>query len=52
MYKRLNQSHRLGIIKQHQLRLTNERVEDFRSTLFEIVDIKNGKQPIDFNPDV
>jgi len=31
--------------------LTNERVEDFRATLTEIVDIKNGNMPKDFYPD-
>ena len=34
------------ILKKHHMKVTRDRVEDFRRTMFEIVDIKNGrKQP-------
>jgi len=36
------------ILKKHNLKLTLDRVQDFRMTLKEIVDIKNGKR----NPDI
>lgn len=37
----------MSIIDKHCLKVTNERVIDFKSTLQEIVDAKNGKIPND-----
>ena len=37
----------LNIIDQHNLKKTRERISDFRSTLKEIVDVKNGIIPFD-----
>jgi hypothetical protein len=32
------------IIRKHRLKLTNERLTDFRQTMKDIVDLKNGRQ--------
>jgi hypothetical protein len=37
----------ISIIDKHHLKVTDERIKDFKSTLKEIVDLKNGKIPYD-----
>lgn len=39
------------IISKHNLRLTQERLENFRGTMKEIIDIKNGKKMEDVELD-
>jgi len=39
------------IIKDHSLKMTEERLNNWRSTMKIIVDCKNGKLPDDVNED-
>lgn len=39
------------IIKKHKLKLTKERLTDFRKTMKDIVDLKNGKRIDDILPE-
>lgn len=39
------------IIKKHRLKLTKDRITDFRQTMKDIVDLKNGKKIGDLMPE-
>ena len=39
------------IIKNNNLKMTYNRVNDFRKTMQEIVEMKNGQKPTDFKED-
>ena len=41
----------MQVISKNKLKKTEERITDFRQTMTEIIGIKNGKLPKDYNED-
>lgn len=50
--KNLNFENFRKIIQQNNLKLTKNRVDDFRKTIEEIVSLKNGIKPSDFKEEI
>jgi len=42
----------MDILQRHNMKATLDRVEDFRMTLKEIVDVQNGKKRADYEDEV
>ena len=39
-------------MKQNNIRVTDHRLDDFRTTMGEIIDLKNGIKPLDFKEEI